>query len=219
MVFCMKYIFLDLEMNTIAKEHKELRQICRQEVIEFGAVCLDEDYREIGEFQCYVKPELNDGIAQHITKITGITTDQVMNADTFQTAFESFISWCGTDYEIYSWSDSDSEQLQKEMEIKGICPTRRTREMFGSWNDLQARFDKLLFCERQISLSMALSNAGIDFKGRAHSALTDARATADLYREMNIGNTLKRLRKSMETSRKPLSANLGDLISASFVFA
>lgn len=89
----MKRIFVDLEMNTIARKYKEQREVCRQEVIEFGAVCLDGNNVEIGEFQCYVKPEFNEGITQYITQITGITTAQVENAESFGTVFERFVSW------------------------------------------------------------------------------------------------------------------------------
>ena len=38
----MKYIFLDLEMNPVKREFKEVRKCCSREIIEFGAVMLDE---------------------------------------------------------------------------------------------------------------------------------------------------------------------------------
>lgn len=88
--------------------------------------------------------------------------------------------------------------------------------MFKFWKDLQDLFGSYLFCEQKRSLSMAITNAGIEFRGKAHSALTDARAAADLYREMYAGKTLGKIRESMEISRKPLSMNLGDLISSKF---
>ena len=208
----MRRIFLDLEMNTISKEHKEVREICMHEVIEFGAVCLNEMNREVDSFQCYVRPEYNSRIMPHITNITGITTEQVANADTFGKALEEFISWCGTDYEIYSWSDSDPVQIQKEMELKKIKGTPDALYMFAHWNDLQKEYDDMFFCERQIGLNMAVNNAGLEFRGRAHSALGDAVATADLYREMVQGKTLKKLNNMLTSARKPIGTNLGDLL-------
>lgn len=215
----MRRIFMDLEMNTIGKDHKEVRQFCPQEVIEFGAVCLDDNLKETGEFQCYVKPEYNDGIAKHITNLTGIETAYVENAESFREVFARFLEWCGSDYEIYSWSESDPEQLRKEMALKNIRETTESRHLFQNWNDLQKTYDELIFCERQIGLKMAISHAGLEFKGRAHDALNDARATADLYREMEADGSLRKLRNTLEEAKKPLSQNLGDLFAGIFAFA
>lgn len=45
----MKHVVVDLEMNGLAKEYKEERKIWGREVIEIGAVVLDDDYHEIGK--------------------------------------------------------------------------------------------------------------------------------------------------------------------------
>ena len=37
----MKYIVVDFEMNPVSKEFKEQKAICRNEIIEKGAVLLD----------------------------------------------------------------------------------------------------------------------------------------------------------------------------------
>ena len=58
----MKHIVVDLEMNGISKEHKEERQFWGREVIEIGAVVLDDSYNEIGSFKTLVKPQYNDRI-------------------------------------------------------------------------------------------------------------------------------------------------------------
>ena len=61
----MKHIVIDLEMNKIARS-SEARKICKSEIIEIGAVMLDENLQEIGNFRTYVKPEYNDKIAEEI---------------------------------------------------------------------------------------------------------------------------------------------------------
>ena len=58
----MKHIVVDLEMNHLARDYKEERIICSMEVIEIGAVVLDEAYAEIGSFKTFVKPQYNDEI-------------------------------------------------------------------------------------------------------------------------------------------------------------
>ena len=71
----MKKIFLDLEMNGVNRQYKEVRLECKSEVIEFGAVKLDENNVEIARFQSYVRPAYNEEIERKITRLTGITTD------------------------------------------------------------------------------------------------------------------------------------------------
>lgn len=206
-------IFVDLEMNPIRKEYKEERALCRQEVIEIGAVCLNERNEEIDFFRCYVRPEYNPGIESSITELTGIETRKVVDADTFRTAFEKFLVWCRADYEIYSWSDSDPTQLQKEMTLKKIPPTSAAAYMFMYWTDLQKLYDDFVFLERQSRLTAAVSMAGLDFSGKAHNALDDARATAALFKEMAEGTALTKIHCDIKEARKPLATNLGALLN------
>lgn len=79
----MKHIVIDLEMNKIARS-SEARKICKSEIIEIGAVMLDENLQEIGNFRTYVKPEYNDKIAAEIRNLTGITDAMVANGTGIQ---------------------------------------------------------------------------------------------------------------------------------------
>lgn len=69
----MKYVVIDLEMNPIATVHTAEREYCKLEVIEIGAVLLDEKYQEIGSFVTLVKPRFNSRIEKryrHCRKLT-----------------------------------------------------------------------------------------------------------------------------------------------------
>ena len=79
----MKYVVVDLEMNPLSKEYVEERKQCRSEVIQIGAVALDERYQEIGSFKTLVKPQYNSVIVPKIKKLTGITTSMVQEAPVF----------------------------------------------------------------------------------------------------------------------------------------
>lgn len=119
----MKHIVVDLEMNALAKEYKEEKLLCGREIIQIGAVALDEQYQEIDSFNTLVKPQYNSRIEPYYMKLTGITTEMVQNAPDFETAIRMFFSWCaGMDtIRIYQWSESDYEQITKELELKRIC--------------------------------------------------------------------------------------------------
>lgn len=221
----MKHIVVDLEMNGVSKK-SEARCICTMETIEIGAVMLDENLQEISSFRTYVKPEYNDRIMPNITKLTGITNEMVLNAPKFKEAFRMFASWCmgtGDEVTIYAWSDTDYKQIIKEMALKAYELDEAEQLVVASeWKDFQAEFDGHLGFERQISLKMALEMAGIDFSGRAHDALDDARNTAELlhlFRDEELfDKTLRKIEEVMKPSS--LENTLGSMFDLSaFAFA
>lgn len=216
----MKHIVVDLEMNNI-KQKCEARRICTNETIEIGAVMLDDNLQEISSFRTYVKPEYNDGIVPKIARLTGITDEMVSNAPKFGEAFRMFTNWCagtGDDFVIYAWSDSDYKQISKEVVLKDYSLNEMEEKIMAEpWSDFQMEFDTHLGFERQLSLKTALEMAGVDFSGREHDALDDARNTAELlhiFKDEELFNTT--LRK-IEECMKPSSSGftLGSMIDFS----
>lgn len=216
----MKHIVVDLEMNNI-RRRSEARKICTNEIIEIGASMLDENLWEIGKFQIYVKPEYNDVIVPKISKLTGITNEMVANAPTFSVAFKQFTDWClniKDDVMIYAWSNTNHSQVMKEIQLKQYKLSEEEHKLMEhGWTDFQNEFDIHLGFERQISLKLALDMAGIDFNGRQHDALDDARNTAKLLRvfkdEELFDQTLRKIEEVMKPSS--LENTLGNLIDLS----
>ena len=216
----MKHVVVDLEMNHIRKK-SEAREICTMETIEIGAVMLDDDLQEIAAFKTYIKPEYNDGIDRNISRLTGITDETVLNAPVFTTALRMFSNWCletGDDVTVYSWSDTDYKQIKKEMLLKGYEVSDEEKSILErEWSDFQHEFDSHMGFEGQLSLSMALDMAGIEFSGREHDALDDARNTAELlqvFRDEELFNTtLRKIKEYMEPS--DFGNAIGDLIDFS----
>ena len=216
----MKHIVVDLEMNTIRRK-SEARKIWNMETVEIGAVMLDDNLEEIASFSTYVKPEFNDCIERKITKLTGITDDMVKNAPSFSEALKMFTNWClGTndDVTIYAWSESDYMQISKEMLLKNYQVSENEKDLLlNEWSDFQHEFDSHLGFQKQVSLKMALDMAGVDFFGREHDALDDARNTAELlhiFRDRNLFDlTLRKIKEYMEPSSA--ASSMGELFDFS----
>ena len=179
----MKHIVVDLEMNIIAKSHKEARRLAGMEVIEIGAVVLDDAYQEIGSFMTYVKPQYNDEIEKKYAKLTGITTEMVQEAPVFEDALRQFLSWCAGisgEKRIYQWSGSDLAQIRQEAALKQPDLDEQQQALLQDWADFQEEYGEKLGMDRALSLKDAVMYAGVDFEGRPHDALCDARNTATL---------------------------------------
>lgn len=210
----MRHIVIDLEMNVIDKEYKKEKEFCSMEVIQIGAILLDESYMEIGQFQTLVKPQYNDVIRKNIASLTGISTEMVEDAPVFEDALHSFLSWCKTqgDVQVYAWSESDRDQLLHEINLKGIAIGDEEIGIINDFIDFQNDFDHIMGLERSISLENALMYAGVDFAGHQHDALDDARNTADLLRIVNTPSLRAALEKSIDAMKpKSIGATMGDL--------
>lgn len=212
----MNRIFVDLEMNPMAKIFKDERRICSRETIEFGAVRLDDEAREVSSFQEYVRPQYSEKIYPRYTKITGITTEMVADADVFADVFARFVDWCGTDYEIYSWSDSDIWQLLDETRLKKVEDTQGSRYLFNHWKDFQQEYCALFELDHVLSLEKAVYLNDLDFRGQQHDGLWDARNTANLYRATLDRDRFEQIRRIVIDAMRPSETfTMGDMFNFS----
>ena len=212
----MNYIIVDFEMNPIAGEYKEEKRICRFEIIEIGAVIMDESFMVLGEFKTLVKPQYNDSIYKKYETLTGISTQMVYGAPTFATAYEMFVDWCesyGSEYEVYAWSENDHNQLVAEMKLKHYsCPDKM--RVLANWFDFQKEYTEKLGLERIMSLEKALNYAGVEFEGHMHDALCDAKNTAELFAIVRNEERCNVVLRTVIDALKPknVSGTLGDMI-------
>lgn len=206
----MKHIIVDLEMNHLAKEHNDKLHLCGMEVIEIGAVVLDESYQEIGAFKTLVKPQFNDVIVHKISRLTGITTSMVAEAPIFEEALKMFFSWCESlkdEIHIYQWSESDLRQIQKEILLKGIVLDQNQKQLLDGWENLQKEYGEKLNRSDEISLEKAIMYAGVDFDGHEHDALDDARNTAALLKILRTPGLCEKTIQSIIDALTPSKVN------------
>lgn len=91
----MQYIIMDLEMNPVSKRNRDARIRLHREIIEIGAIKLDEGHNVVDKFRCYVKPQFDSEITPFITSLTGITSYEVCGACCFEDALFAFEKWIG----------------------------------------------------------------------------------------------------------------------------
>ena len=182
-----KYIVLDFEMCMVPRDMKEFPY--SSEIIEIGAVALEESLKITDSFKCYVTPQYGR-LNPYIETLTGITSKHLNGAPTIHEAIESFFNWIPENSIFVSWSDSDKYQLQKELELKGIS-IPGTDDYFDSWIDCQKIFSEKMDTDKAYRLSEALIIADIDYDENLHDGLSDAENTAKLFAKMKKEKTLK----------------------------
>lgn len=210
----MIYIFVDFEMNRIDDSHKEEQQICKNEIIEIGAVKLDASYKEIDSFKTYVNPTISS-IDSRITQLTGITNEMVIDAPKFSEAVTAFIDWCDGADVIYAWSENDLRQLNKEMKLKGYTYAK-TGNVVKIWRDFQKEFARMLGTRRRIALSDAVFYLGEDFQGEEHDALWDARNTSEVFILSKDKEKFEKIMAPIINAYKPketMTYSIGDVFS------
>ena len=172
-------IVIDLEFNPVPCGKRDL---IRNEIIEIGAIKLDEDLREIGRFSTCVRPELGNAITGKIVRLTGIRTLDVKSAPSFSEAVSALSAWAGEGLcRVLSWSFSDLYQLRAECEVKGV----EFPKQFGRWMNFQAVWGRIIDHPRRypLNLEKAAEMAGVGFDGgEAHRALYDTEVTVGLLR-------------------------------------
>lgn len=210
----MHHIFIDFEMNHISQEYKEERTYSKMEIIEIGAVMLNEEYREISCFKSYVRPEYNDKIEKQCTRVTGITMDTVKDAPVLWPALQDFVKWCGKeDLTVYAWSDSDLKQLKREMNLKEI-ECKELHRLCDNWQDFQRTFSDLLGIDKRVALKHAVNAIHSEFDGEEHDALWDARNTAKIFSLSKNESEFQRIMGPVIEAfkpAKPMTSTLGDL--------
>lgn len=172
-------------MNPVARKNKKVREVLHREIIEIGAVKLNNNNEVESRFNCYVKPEYNTAITTFITRLTGISTSDVKKAVSLRTALQILEEWIGYAQEtrIYSWSDSDLLQMETECTYKQIDIPNNLKH----WIDFQKEYSRVLGLDisyEQMALH-DLHDAAEQFgiimdKNHSHNALYDAEITAEL---------------------------------------
>lgn len=177
-----KYVIVDLEMCNVPRGIKREAYNWRSELIQIGAVAVDESLEITDEFMTYVSPEF--GVVDlYIEKLTGISRKDVQGAPRIKEALEMFVSWLPSDGTLVSWSDNDENQIRRETEAKGLV-IESLDHYLDNWVDCQKTFGEKMNAQKNYKLSEALIIADIDYDEGEHDALVDAKNTAQLFIKM-----------------------------------
>lgn len=116
----MNYIVLDLEWNQCPQGKEHENPALPVEIIEIGAVRLDDNLNETGRFHRIVKPQLYKDLHFHIKQVVHLTKEELNSGRPFREVMEEFLEWCKDDYRYCTWGNMDLLELQRNMKFYGM---------------------------------------------------------------------------------------------------
>jgi len=209
----MNYVIFDLEWNqpmSVSETVKEPLYLSG-EIIEIGAVKLDDRFRLTDELKLYIKPQYYTRMNDRVVALTGIKNQHLAaNGVPFPEAFDRFLNWCGEDFAFMTWSMSDIPMLADNMMLHGIDASE-----LPVCYDIQRIFGReIMRSEVRYSLDYALEI--LQERGdTAHDALHDARNTAKVCDRLDLEEYLEEYGAKVfsEAPRNRVYESCGELLS------
>jgi inhibitor of KinA sporulation pathway (predicted exonuclease) len=180
----MNYVVVDFEWNQNPYRKVPANRRMPFEIIEIGAVMLDENLKEIDRFSQTVRPKLYKKLHYKTKEITGITQRELDRSDPFKFVAVDFMLWCGDDYTFCTWGDTDLIELQRNLKYYGLLdllpgPIR--------YYNLQKMFRYMYMPGTEAaSLETATDFFHISKDKKFHRAVNDAAYTAEIFKHYDL---------------------------------
>jgi len=196
----MNYIVLDLEFNNpfeidnITKRFKKVKPnlIMPQEIIEIGAVKLDNKFKFIDSFQIFIKPQLYKKLHPNVKRKTKISNKDLYDALYINECIDSFIKWIGKDYILCTWSSGDIFTLENNCVFYNI-----NTNWIDKYIDIQYIYSIQNKIDKQESLKNAVKFYKIEINNKMHRALNDAIYESEIIKYLDkdiINQNIMRLK-------------------------
>ena len=204
-------VLFDLEWNIGYKpftfNYHGVQQTLRGEIIEIGAVKIDEDANVLDTFSIHLRPRIFRSLQHHIAKVTGLTQEDLDKGEPILQGLRRFMKWCGPDAEFAEWGLDDVPVLKQNLFLCNLDESRPT-----VWYDLQQVF--LREHPRKegegMKLESVVTRMGIPMERPFHDALSDTLYTADICRRLDLRAGLAAYPTEDETLHQNLCPTPGD---------
>ena len=175
----MNYIVFDLEWNQCPYgKSREVREL-PFEIIEIGAVKLNEKKEILDSFHALVRPKVYKKLHFQTMKVIGLRDSDLRKGTAFEIAAEKFLKWCGSEPKFCTWGPQDLFELQRNLEFYGM------EELLPGpifYEDVQKLFAIAYENRRERrALSYAVDFLHLPAEENFHLAEADAEYTAGIF--------------------------------------
>jgi len=186
----MNYIIFDLEFNQSYNSTKKKPIIqnvsnkeCPFEIIQIGAVKLDENLELIDKMDKLIKPLIYPEVNPFVKELTGITTERLSTAAPFHEIYYELIEFFKSDRSILCvWGKADIKELFRNIKYHALDLSLIPKEYIN----LQNHASKHLNYPKgtSIGLSNAVNLLNIPSRNEFHNAFMDAYYTAEIFKKI-----------------------------------
>lgn len=182
----MNYILIDLEFNQGYNFSEKNKQVinpkCPFEIIQIGAIKLDENLQTVSTLDRLIKPELYTKIHPFVKQITGITIEKLDTAKSFKEIYKEFILLIDKESVLCIWGMADMKELLRNIEYHGLDTSIIPKKYINVQNhaSIHLNFTK----GTNIGLSKAVELLNIPIGNQFHDAFNDAYYTAKIFKKI-----------------------------------
>ena len=177
----MNYIIMDLEWNNA---YMKSTQKFVNEIIEIGAVKLNEELEIVDTYSELIKPIVSKKLRTRIKDLTHITNEEVLGGKPLQDAISQLEQWVGEDAIVMTWGDTDVRTMLTNFK----CFLKKDKiDFIKKYADLQRYCQCFINMEniQQAGLSYAAECLEIDAeKYPHHRALDDSLLSAECFKKV-----------------------------------
>ena len=170
----MNYIILDLEAT--CWRDRSLKN--QHEIIEIGAVKINNQQETIDEFNAFIKPKLHPEISEFCTELTTIEQSDIDQADGFETVITDFWNWIDLDqdYILCSWGFYDKSQFKKDCDLNQLGT-----DWLKPHISLKHQYAEIKNLRRPMGMGGALRKENIKLEGTHHRGIDDAKNISKIF--------------------------------------
>ncbi|EEB15175.1 3' histone mRNA exonuclease, putative [Pediculus humanus corporis] len=206
------YVVIDFEATC------DNKKIDRQEIIEFPAVLVNSKKQKIEDcFRMYCKPRINPKLSQYCMELTGITQEQVDNAETFDKVLSHYNNWLkkhnlGTKNKRYAVVTDGNWDMSKFLVSQCHYSNVPIPKWGKTWVNLKKTFKNFYQKgENRICLKTMLEMLNMEFIGRPHCGLDDAKNIARILLKMIYdGSNIQINERLASVRRVNINKNIND---------
>ena len=191
----MNYIVLDMEWNQPISYSEMIKDpvFLTGEIIQIGAVKLNDSFEAIDTFNGRVSPQYYTELHPQVAEVTKLSQQDLHRGKPFLEVFDSFCEWCETDFAFFIWGTEDLRILRKNMELYDIDTSFMPR-CYNLQNIFAAQVSH---DTRQYRLTRALAHFN-EAPYDAHDALNDAQSTSLLCNHLDLNKGLAEYKEIVE---------------------
>lgn len=206
----MNYIVFDLEYNQLyTKKNEEINNnsICEKkiiessslknksdssdnktcempfEIIQIGAVKLNDNFEIIATFNRLIKPSLYKEIHPFIEELTGINTEMVATEKHFPSVYKEFLKFIGSnDFVMCVWGIDDIKQLIRNIHYHSLNIHNNIKKYIDIQNLASKEFNTPK--GNRLGLKTAVEFWNIPIQNDFHNALNDAVYTCHVFKKV-----------------------------------